>query len=291
MPGLTYRSADQLGLEELTDAFNRSFEHYFVPMNLTPNTFAAMNRINDVRLERSLVAYATDGALAGVAMLAIRGDRGWVGGIGLVPEQRGKGQSKELLQRLLEEARRASLRQVWLEVLQENVAAQALYLGAGFRVMRPVDIFIGTIDAAALPSATSAPTGEIRPIALAEALALRDEMQPVAATWQRESASLASTPSVEGLAYYAANDEKSLAYALYSVYPQGYVLFDLGVRGKGAVRPIDAGLRLMREFHTRQPQATYRAIDIPAGDPLGTALKALGCPTWTQQYEMVVELT
>lgn len=291
MSHFTYRSADQLDVAELAEAFNRSFEHYFVPMNLTPTSFAAMNQINDVQLDRSLVAYTADGALAGVAMLAIRGDRGWVGGLGLVPEQRSKGYSKALLQRLLEEARQASLRQVLLEVLKENVAAQALYLSAGFRVLRPVDIFIGTIDAAALPTTKSPPAAEIRPITAAQALALHDEMQPVAATWQREIPSLAKTPSVEGLAYYAANDETPLAYVLYSIYPQGYVLFDLGIKSKGVARPLDLSLRLMQELHTRQPQAIYRAIDIPAGDPLGAALQALGCPTWTLQYEMVIDLT
>src|SRR5262249_6131973 len=107
---LTYRLADQLDPSERAHAFNRSFEHYFVPMHLTPEAFAAMNEINDVRLEHSLVAYSADGALAGVALLAVRGDHGWVGGIGLVPEQRGKGSGKALLQRLLVEARRASLR-------------------------------------------------------------------------------------------------------------------------------------------------------------------------------------
>jgi ribosomal protein S18 acetylase RimI-like enzyme len=286
----TYRSADQLDVAELADAFNRSFEHYFVPMNLTPESFAAMNRITDVRLDRSIVAYTADGTLAGVAVLAIRDGRGWVGGIGLVPEQRGKGYSRVLLQRLLDEARRAQLRQVLLEVLKENVLAQALYLGAGFRVLRPIDIFIGTIDAAALPAAQNAAAGEVRPISLTQALALHDEMEPVAATWQRELASLAKTPSVVGLACYAANEETPLAYVLYSVYPQGYVLFDLGIRGKGVARPLDAGLRLIQELHTRLPQATYRAIDIPTGDPLGAVLQALGCPTWTQQYEMAVEL-
>lgn len=286
----TYRSADQLDAATLAHAFNRSFEHYFVPMNLTPEAFAAMNHVNDVRLDRSLVAYDADGALAGVAMLAIRGDRGWVGGIGLVPEQRGKGYSKALLQRLLEEARRASLRSVLLEVLKENVAAQALYLGAGFRVLRAVDIFIGSLDAATVAQAQTAAAGEIRPITPAEALALRDTMEPVAATWQRETASLAKTPSLEGLASYAAGEESPQAYALYSVYPQGYVLFDLGIKGKGVQRPLDAGLRLLRELHARAPQATYRAIDIPAGDPLGSVLQALACPIWTVQYEMAIDL-
>ncbi|HEV8194891.1 MAG TPA: GNAT family N-acetyltransferase [Ktedonobacterales bacterium] len=291
MPPFTYRSADQLDAADLADAFNRSFEHYFVPMNLTPESFTAMNHINDVRLDRSLVAYTANGELAGVAMLAIRGDRGWVGGIGLVPEQRGKRHSKALLERLLDVARRASLRQVSLEVLKDNVAAQALYLGAGFRVLRPVEIFIGTIDVAMLPAAQSAPAGEIQSITLAEALALHDEMEPVAATWQREATSLGKTPSVEGLAYYTANDEQPLAYVLYSIYPQGYVLFDLGIKGKGIARPLDSGLRLMQELHARLPQATYRAIDIPSGDRLGAVLQALGCPTWTLQYEMAVELT
>jgi len=182
----TYRSADQLDNAELASAFNRSFEHYFVPMNQTAESFAAMTAINDVHLDHSIVAYSGDGALAGIAMLAIRGDRGWVGGIGLVPEQRGKGSSKALLRRLLSEVRRASLHSVLLEVLKVNVSAQALYLGAGFRVLRPVDIFIGTLDAAAVSAAQHTPPGEIRSISLTQAVALHDQMEPVAATWQRE---------------------------------------------------------------------------------------------------------
>jgi ribosomal protein S18 acetylase RimI-like enzyme len=287
----TYRSADQLDAAELAHAFNRSFEHYFVPMNQTPESFDAMNRVNDVRLDRSLVAYTADGTLAGIAMLAIRGDRGWVGGIGLVPELRGKGLSKPLLDRLLQEAREASLLQVLLEVLKDNIAAQSLYLRTGFRVIRPVNVFIGALNPAALESSQVAPAAEIRPISLARAMELHDQMEPCAATWQREPASLTKTRNVEGLAYHAAGDERPLAYLLYATAAQGYVLYDLGIRGKGVERPLESGLRLVQELERRTPRATYRAIDIPAGDPLDSVLQALGCPVWTLQYEMVVDLT
>ena len=112
--------ADTVSLETLTAAFNRAFEGYLVPLSQTPESLRTMIRTNDVEVAASVVALAPDGAPMGVGLLAIRGARGWIGGMGIAPEWRGQGHGAAIMRALIERARAAELRRLQLEVLEGN---------------------------------------------------------------------------------------------------------------------------------------------------------------------------
>jgi hypothetical protein len=74
--------SDQFSYAELAELFTRGYEGYFVPMHFDERTLRYMVDAWDIDLSRSRVAPD-----AGLCNLAIRGDRGWIGGIAVVPEQ------------------------------------------------------------------------------------------------------------------------------------------------------------------------------------------------------------
>ena len=78
--------SDQFSYAELAGLFTRGYEGYFVPMHFDERTLRYMVDAWDIDLSRSRVAPD-----AGLCNLAIRGDRGWIGGIAVVPEQRRHG--------------------------------------------------------------------------------------------------------------------------------------------------------------------------------------------------------
>jgi hypothetical protein len=86
----------------------------------------------DIDLARSRVAPA-----AGLANLAIRGDRGWIGGIGVVPEQRRHGIGRALMEAVLELAPPTVL----LEVIDANEPAIKLYESLGFEKTRVLEVW------------------------------------------------------------------------------------------------------------------------------------------------------
>ena len=93
-----------------------------------------MMRENDVRLSASLVLQV-DGALAGIGLVAVRGDRGWIAGMGVGPQWRGQGLGRQLLTRLLDSLRDAGARTAQLEATV-NTPALTLYTSMGFRHTR-----------------------------------------------------------------------------------------------------------------------------------------------------------
>src|SRR5579871_5630874 len=93
---IRFSPAAEYSFSALADAFNASFEGYYVPMRHTADSIASMIQTNDIRLNDSLIARTASGDLIGVVLLAIRATRGWVGGMAIVPEQRGRGQGARL---------------------------------------------------------------------------------------------------------------------------------------------------------------------------------------------------
>ena len=83
-----------------------------------------------------MLASDAQGGPIGLALLGIRGARGWIGDFGVIPAWRRAGVGRALLGVLLDSARAAGLGDVRLEVASANTAARRLYETAGFAVTR-----------------------------------------------------------------------------------------------------------------------------------------------------------
>jgi len=155
--------SDQFSYAQLAELFTRGYEGYFVPMHFDEPTLRYMVDAWDIDLARSRVAPD-----AGLANLAIRGERAWIGGIAVVPEQRRHGVGRALMEAVLELAPPTVL----LEVIEANEPAIKLYESLGFAKSRVLEVW--RVEAPEVPAETVG----------------RSTLGQTGLPWQREDASL-----------------------------------------------------------------------------------------------------
>jgi predicted GNAT family acetyltransferase len=225
-------------------------------------------------LVNSLVAL--DGAEAvGMAVLAARGTRGWVGGFGVVPAWRGRGLGRRLMSELVERARAAGLRRLSLEVLAGNTAAIRLYEQAGMRVTR--DLLVMERPA----GWATAPRGAVaREAPAAELLEHFTRLHPEPPAWQREPASLLAA-NLLGL--YLGRRSRPRAYALVRHTREGETfLSDLAAADARQARAMCAALGHVG--------GALKINNEPEQSPYAAPLLEHGFREVLRQHEMSMEL-
>ncbi|MFD1206124.1 GNAT family N-acetyltransferase [Sporosarcina contaminans] len=134
---ISFKLMSSISFEEAHALFNRGFEGYLVPMNLSLDTF--VGRFGNDGLSSALSVVAYDGTdPIGFVLQGIREVDGqkisWNGGTGIIPEYRGR----RLGYSLMEEAEKRILERnvsvATLESLSENKAAISLYENCGYQV-------------------------------------------------------------------------------------------------------------------------------------------------------------
>src|SRR5262245_35948914 len=130
------------------------YEDYPVPMHVDAGTLAFMQEALDLVPEASRVAWQ-DERPVGAALLGLRGEHAWVGGMGVVPAARRVGLGERLMREILAAAREAGASEVRLEVLEQNVAARALYEKLGFTFLRRLAVWTWR-DAPPVPARVAA---------------------------------------------------------------------------------------------------------------------------------------
>ena len=161
---MTFVPSNRFSDEELAELFTRGYEGYFVPMHVDAGTFRFMVDAWDIDLSRSRVAPGK-----GLCNLAVRGGRGWIGGLGVVPGSRREGLGRALMEAVLELAPPT----VTLEVLEQNEPAIRLYEALGFERTRVLEVW-------SLPAVAEVEARAVEPAPLGQ-----DDLP-----WQREDASL-----------------------------------------------------------------------------------------------------
>ncbi|HKW21575.1 MAG TPA: GNAT family N-acetyltransferase [Ktedonobacterales bacterium] len=286
MDKLTYLRAETLAPARVVEAFNRSFEGYFVPMTHTVDSLRSLIEVNDVALAHSFVAVDEVGRPGGVVLLAIRGSRGWIAGMGLAPEWRGRGQAAPLMEAALTEARNLGLASVELEALAQNTPARRLYTRLGFEETRSLAVFTGPLAEGA--TLTEEPP-LVEEITVEQALADFAALHQTPPPWQRDRPSLAHmAPSLHASALVEGGNIR--ATLIHMPSGLGFSIMDFGSRAATPERRRDDALALIRALMAPTPGAPVRAINVAPGDPLGDALEALGCPTPHTQWEMLLPL-
>ena len=232
----------------LADLFTRGYEGYFVPMHMDAATLELVADRWDIDPSRSRVAFDGDEAV-GLANLAVRGERGWIGGIGVIRSARRRGVGRALMEALLAEAPP----RVTLEVIEANEPARRLYEELGFGTTRVLEVWSLTAAVAA---------GEVREV---EAAPLGQGDLP----WQRADESLPAKYErieVDGGA------------ALFRVVNGNAGVAQLAARDEGVARKLLCAMRV------RGDRLTY--VNVPEGDPASDALRELGGSLDLRQFEM-----
>lgn len=142
--GITIRpfdaDADAHAFHAVTE---ESFAHHYGWVPRTFEEFAAV-RIDRPAFDAGLwrVAVTQDGAMVGVLIAVVSGDRGFVETLGVVPAWRGRGIGLALLRSSFAEYARRGIQTVALDVDAQNATgAVALYERAGMHVTREYDTF------------------------------------------------------------------------------------------------------------------------------------------------------
>jgi ribosomal protein S18 acetylase RimI-like enzyme len=259
--------ANSVDLDGLTALFNGAYSDYFVPLKLDRAALEFTVDVCDIDLAASRVA-VEDGEPAAFAFLALRGNEGWIGGMGTLPAYRRRGLGESALTEVLMEARARNARSVRLEVIEQNEPARRLYEKLGFEHERDLGVWI--LDSAP-PRVTRA-----QPVEFAEAHAWIKTNRCAPEPWQR------ADETVEHMR------ARGLAIEALAVDHEGAALY----RGDGVVqlaaRDDRAAAHLLAAVGAQGDG--LRFVNLPAGDPAEAALGLLRAKLQLLQHEMRLTL-
>lgn len=288
VPTLNFVPANTITFAKVTVAFNRAFAGYFLPMMQSPQSLATIIRETDVALDKSLTLMV-GGAAMGIGLVAVRGPRAWIAGMGVDPHVRRQGAGRELLRRMVSELQNAGIREVSLETLIINIPAITLYTNAGFRDTRELRVFQGEVDSNAPPAGVA---GGERPRAVSRsgALHLFDDFHQIPPAWQREARSIAQIRrQIRGMGLWRGDELR--AYILFAWAPGGLIIYDGGSCDPSPSARVGHLVSLLRHIVGGREHTVVRAINVPVGDALGEALTTLGVPIAARQREMALDLS
>ncbi|MCC6652722.1 MAG: GNAT family N-acetyltransferase [Candidatus Eisenbacteria bacterium] len=175
--------ASTLEPEALAALMDAVYSDYHLPMHVDLAALRFMVASFDLDLDESRV-FVENGEPVAIALLGMRGGRAWIGGMGVVPAARRRGLGERAMVAVIDRARALGAREVWLEVLTQNVRAIPLYERLGFRHVRRLDVV-------RLTAAPAAPAGvTTRAIGTDEALEFIRLHRRSEEPWQREEGSL-----------------------------------------------------------------------------------------------------
>jgi GNAT superfamily N-acetyltransferase len=280
MDRLSLIPAAQLSTGRLTRLLNRAYADYYLPVWLDPYQFERMCADMDVDLRCSVVGLV-NGREAGLALLSRRGPEGWISGVGVRATWRRQGIARRMLDHLQQEAKREGLRQLRLEVLEQNEGAVRLYDQLGFSWVR--DLLVMGFEGESLPPLR--PPAEVAPAQPTWLLQAHHRFHPCDPSWQRDLPSLERRAALlEGLALW--QEEQLLGYALYQSRRDALTVLDLAVDPLHS-HGLKTGRRLLQALHSSRPSTSASITNVPAGDPLLPAFIEFGYQVAQRQYEMV----
>ena len=261
-PPMELVPASALDRGRLAALYTSGYEGYPVPVRVDEAMLDFMVDASSLDLDRSRVAFL-DGEPAGFAVLGVRGERGWIGGLGVVSPARRGGVGRALMEAVLAEAWTTGLQEVSLEVLEGNDAAIALYEQLGFRQTRMLEVWSWAGEAppsAAVPAEVEEAHAWIR--------AHRSSPEP----WQRADESLdrmAPTGALRtqgGAALVRTGNERAS-------------ILQLAAESVAAAADLLSAARTLGEVHF---------LNVVEGDPASAALRALGGTIDVRQHELVL---
>ncbi len=275
--------ATTLSYDRLTLLINQAYINYYLPIWIDAAQFARMCAIEDIDLRQSVVAISDDTPVA-IALLAVRGDAGWLSGVGVLAPWRRRGIARRIVEHIQVMVKAEALRTLRLEVLAQNAGGLALYQQLDFcweRDLLVLTLEPGTFDPLPLPSGIApASPGVI----LASYTAFHDTRMP----WQRQLAScLHRQDDLRGLALWEAS--RMVGYVLYQLQQGNHVVADLAVDPEYPQR-LQAARMLLTAMHSARPDMGGSTVNLPTDDPLLPAFTGLRYRIWQRQHELVWEV-
>ncbi len=163
--------------DAVLDCFNAAFADYYVPLRLNSDQLQSMLARRGYVPELSFAGF--DGArIIAFVLNCADGEFAYNTGTGTVPEARGAGAARALMETSIRHLRASGVREYRLEVIDANRPAIGLYERLGFTRQRPLDCWSVKIDS---------PSPRLGPRSEPEQFASWGSVQP---SWQNSSASI-----------------------------------------------------------------------------------------------------
>jgi ribosomal protein S18 acetylase RimI-like enzyme len=143
---ITFRSLSRQDPESIVAVFNEAFSDYLVKVQVTEESLMTKMKQESIDLEWSVGVFDND-KLVGFILNGYRASDSRVvlynGGTGVIPSYRGRAFTKQMYDHLLPIAKRAGIKELVLEVIQQNEKALHVYLDLGFKIERELISFAG----------------------------------------------------------------------------------------------------------------------------------------------------
>ncbi|MBI5930693.1 MAG: GNAT family N-acetyltransferase [Chloroflexi bacterium] len=276
-------AASDVNFDAYVQAFNEAYAHYFVHIQLTPANLMSLIKRDAIDLTSSVATLDETGRVVGMAMLAIRPPRSWVGGVGVVEDHRQRGLARKMMVTLIENARQKGLAGVELEVITQNTKAYNLYCDLGFEIQRRLLIMERPAGDATIPEGYL-----VRECSPLEALAYFDKFHDTPNAWQRSLPALQSF-AINNLEGWAIARRETPAHVVgYAVgWPnENHIQWmDIAIDPQANQRS-EIGIALLASLHHELPTATGGIVNLGEHDVAVTSFEALGYTEAMAQYEM-----
>jgi len=254
---LTYKKLTALNFEDALELFNKGFEGYKIPMNLTMEQF--MNRFGSEGLSAELSIVAFDGEVpVGFVLQGIKEEAdmkiAWNGGTGIVPEYRGKQVGFHLIKESEKILLENNVDVATLEALSENSPAIRLYEKCGYQIVDNL-VFL-SVKGSLMKNLPS--LGEFQLERFPAFQAIGSDLFPAIVPWQT---SPSIVPKVGGEVVLLKKEGAVRAAclirkrAVYGAKTEGITLFQLS--GNGNPEEIELLLAHALEFDQDLGRSTY----------------------------------
>jgi len=198
--------ASQYTYQQLAEIYNQARVDYIVPMPMNAKRMQEYVENYDIDLDGSFVALNSDGEESGIGMLGMRGDRGWITRLGVIPDRRLRHLGQFLMEQMIEYAIQHEARLIQLEVIVGNDPARRLFEKLGFEETRTLLII-------RRPPGNPAPNPEFDAL---DVYPIPDHQIPDYlnqrernASWVEETASLLNAGNLRGIRVMMPDGEES----------------------------------------------------------------------------------
>lgn len=275
-----------VGVHNLVGLFNDAYSQYYTEVKVNAGSLAALVYREDICPERSFVAIKQDTPV-GIVFLAIRGDHGYICGMGVRQRFQGQGIGELLMRRALEECVSLDLVSVQLEVVDANFRAAALYRKLGFQRVRDVGVF--ACDSPDAGEAVNSESGlELGTVRAADAVHLVAAFNEMAPAWQNQPASVLKFPGRFSSIVASANG-RVLGYLLYGAAGQDLLVADTAASpGLSYSKRHDVVVAMLNEACSKVAPLGARGYNIPVGGYQEEAMVSAGYEVTLALQEMVL---
>ncbi len=281
---ITVRPVAQVDRQAFVQALNDAYSDYYVPIHLTAQSFESLATREGVDLEASAAALVGN-RIVGMGLLAIRDSRGWIGGMGVIPAFRRRKIARQVMEYLIDQARRRSLTGIQLEVITQNIHAYHLYQTCGFETLRELLVLSYIPRGTSTQSRITASDYVIEPEQAVNLFERIADFSSVRRPWQRERAVLETlTDRLRALVIRSRSKGRLAGLCIYVNNGNSKNLLDF------VANTPESGSALLTALLERTHPSSFSYLNVDAGDPLLPVLIDAGFTETLRQFEMFLPL-